>query len=254
LEITFDQYPYTAGSTMFSAILPPWMHAGGTEEMLARLRDAEVRKTIAVELAENDSYENWVLSSGWENIIVSAVASEKNQELEGKNVLEIADLRGVSPEQAAFDLLLEEQANVTMVVHWGLEEDIVAAMRHPLQLVGSDSIFGGKPHPRLYGTYPRVLGHFVRERNSLTLEEAIRKMTSGPAQLLQLKERGLLREGYWADIVVFDASEVLDGATFAEPIRHSTGILHVLVNGQIAVENGEWTGVTAGKVLYRSEV
>lgn len=249
VEITFDQYPYTAGSTMLTAVLPPWVHAGGTEELLKRLVDPADRRKVAQEIGENDSYENWVLSSGWENIVVTAVASEKNRELEGKNLLEIADIRGTTPAEATFDLLLEEHANVAMVVHWGIEEDIVAAMQHSFQMVGSDSIFGGKPHPRLYGTYPRVLGHFVRETHALTLQDAVRRMTSAPAQLLQLKDRGLLREGYWADIVVFDEATVMDRATFSEPLLNSTGILHVLVNGKIAVKNGLWTGVTAGKVL-----
>ncbi|MCL6454864.1 MAG: D-aminoacylase [Alicyclobacillus sp.] len=253
LEITFDQYPYTAGSTMLSSILPPWVHAGGTEAMLRRLRDPASRKQIARDLHENDMYENWVRSSGWENIVVSAVASARNRYCEGKNVAEIAALRGGTPADTAFDLLLEEEANVAMVVHWGEESDIVTAMQDELQMVGSDSIFGGKPHPRLYGTYPRILGRFVRETGTLTLPQAIRKMTSAPAQLLRLQDRGLLRVGYRADVVVFDPETVADCATFDEPLRESMGILHVLVNGQPAVEFGAWTGQTWGQVLYRGE-
>ncbi|WAH38001.1 N-acyl-D-amino-acid deacylase family protein [Alicyclobacillus dauci] len=254
LEITFDQYPYTAGSTVFASILPPWMHDGGTPEMVARLRQPEVRARVKQELKENDGYENWVLSSGWENIVITAVASEKNRHLEGKSVIEIARIKGLAdPADAAFDLLIEENANIAMVVHWGIEEDIISAMQHPLQMVGSDAIFGGKPHPRLYGTYARVLGHFVREMGALTLGEAVRKMTSGPAQLIQLTDRGLLREGYFADIVVFDPETVIDRATFAEPLREPLGIRHVLVNGQVAVQDGTWTGVTAGRVLNRQD-
>ncbi|MEH7748616.1 D-aminoacylase [Neobacillus drentensis] len=248
-EITFDQYPYTAGSTVFHAILPPWMHAGGTSELLEKLQEPDIREKIKQELKHNEDYENWVLTCGWENIIISAVSTEKNRWAEGKNMIEIAEILEADPAEAAFDLLIEENAGITMVVHWGDEKDVIYGMQHPLQIVGSDGIFGGKPHPRLYGTYPRVLGRFVREKQALSLEQAVRKMTGAPAQLLRLKDRGFLREGYAADIVVFDPKSVNDKSSYQSPLEEPVGINYVLVNGQLTVKEGKYIGTTAGKVL-----
>ncbi|WP_085507176.1 N-acyl-D-amino-acid deacylase family protein [Thalassobacillus devorans] len=251
IEITFDQYPYTAGSTVFHAILPPWMHSGGTVEMLEKLKDPDTRERIKEDIENNTDYENWVYNCGWENITITSVSTEQNRWVEGKNLIEIAEKKGKDPAYAAFDLLVEESAGVTMVVHWGNEDDVIYGMQHPLQIVGSDGIFGGKPHPRLYGTYPRVLGRFVREKQALTLEQAIRKMSGAPAQLLRLKDRGLIREGYAADIVIFDPDTINDKATYESPLEEPVGIQHVLVNGAIAVRDGEYTGETNGKVLRR---
>ncbi|MDN4075329.1 N-acyl-D-amino-acid deacylase family protein [Fictibacillus terranigra] len=250
IEITFDQYPYTAGSTVFHAILPPWMHSGGTSALLEKLKELEIRGKIKQEFKNNEDYENWVLTCGWENILITAVSTEKNRWAEGKNMNEVAELlEAADPADAAFDLLIEENAGITMVIHWGDEEDVIYGMRHPLQIVGSDGIFGGKPHPRLYGTYPRVLGRYVREKQALTLEQALRKMTGAPAQLLRLKDRGFIREGYAADIVVFDPNIVKDQSTYENPLEKPVGIKYVLVNGQLAVKEGKYTGTTAGKVL-----
>ncbi|CAK4847103.1 unnamed protein product [Aphanomyces euteiches] len=251
IEITFDQYPYTAGSTVLQMILPPWVHEGGTEECLKRLADSAMRERIQHDLLHSDDYENWVKNCGWNNIVVSAVASPSNRGLEGMNIKQIAALRGVAPAAAALDLLMEEKGSVAMIVHWGEEADVMEAMAHPLQMFGSDSIFGGKPHPRLYGTYPRVLGHYVREKQALTLAQAIRQMTSAPAQLLRLKDRGLLREGFWADVVVFDPQAVAALSTYESPLLKPLGIKYVLVNGQIAVSEGSYTGTTAGAVIRR---
>lgn len=253
IEITFDQYPYTAGSTVFHAVLPPWMHSGGTAEMLERLKDPSVREKVKKDLATRDDFENWSLTCGWENITITSVTTDNNRDLEGKNMVEIAELRGVHPTDAAMDILIEENAGVTMVIHWGDEEDVIFGMQHPLQIVGSDGIFGGKPHPRLYGTYPRVLGKFVREKEALSLEQAIRKMTGAPAQLLRLRDRGLLREGYAADVVVFDPETVIDKATYSSPLEEPEGILYVIVNGKLTVSNGQYIGTTAGQVIRREQ-
>ncbi len=250
IEITFDQYPYTAASTVLHSILPPWMHDGGTEKMLERLKDKKVRQKIKKELDEGTTFENWVYNVGWENIIVSSVSTRNNKSYEGKSVKEIANLRMQSPLDTACDLLVEEKGDVTMVTHWGLEEDIISAMKSPYHIVGSDSIFGGKPHPRLHGTQPRILSKYVREENVLKLEEAINHMTGAPAQLLRLKNRGVLKEGNWADIVIFNAETIEDKATFTNPIQDPVGIKSVIVNGEITVENGNTTTlVGSGKVL-----
>ena len=253
IEVTFDQYPYTAASTVFHAVLPPWMHSGGTLEMLERLKDETIRQKVKQDFKENDHYENLVLSCGWENIVINAVSTEANRHLEGKNMAEVAEIKGQDPADAAFDLLIEENAGVTMTIHMCHEDDLIYGMTHRLQIVGSDGIFGGKPHPRLYGTYPRILGQYVRERSVMPLSEAIRKMTGAPAQLLRLKDRGLLREGYWADIVVFDPETIRDNATFDDPCQYPTGISHVLVNGKMTVKDGEYTGETAGRVIRRTK-
>lgn len=249
IEVTFDQYPYTAGSTMLSAVLPPWIHAGGAEEMLGRLEDPDEREKIKRDFRENEEYENWALNCGWENVVVSSVSSEENGDAEGKNALDLAEMRGRDPADAVLDLLLEEQGAVTMVVHWGDEEDVAYGMAHPLQTVGSDGIFGGKPHPRLHGTFARVLGPYAREKGVLSLEEAVRRMTGATAQILRIKNRGLLREGCWADVVVFDPGEVADLSTYEAPSQEPAGIRHVLVNGERVVRDGVYTGVTAGRAL-----
>ncbi|PLS17909.1 aminoacylase [Bacillus sp. M6-12] len=252
IEVTFDQYPYSAASTVFHAILPPWMHSGGTEELLARLKNPEDRSRICSDFKNNTEYENWVLNCGWENIVVTSVQTQANKALEGKSVIEIAEIRKQTPEDAAFDLLIEEGGSVTMAIHWGLDEDVLLGMRHPLQMVGSDGIFGGKPHPRLTGTFPRVLGKYVREEGALTLEQAIRQMTGAPAQFMRLANRGLIKEGYQADIVVFDPETVAERGSFENPMVKPDGILEVLVNGKLAVHKGEYTGERAGQVLRAS--
>ncbi|HET7578508.1 MAG TPA: amidohydrolase family protein, partial [Bacillales bacterium] len=160
-------------------------------------------------------------------------------------------LTGKEPDDAALDLLIEEDGGITMMTHWGHEDDLIYGMQHPLQMVGSDSIFGSKPHPRLYGTFPRILGRYVREESTFTLAEGIRKMTGAAAQFLRLKDRGFLREGYCADIVVFDPATIADNATYEDPNQLPSGISHVFVNGKWAVKEGEYTGETAGEVLRR---
>ncbi|WP_203333682.1 N-acyl-D-amino-acid deacylase family protein [Planococcus beigongshangi] len=249
IEVTFDQYPYTAASTVLHSILPPWVHAGGAEKMLDRLRDPESREKIKYDFENNINYENPIYSCGWENIIISATGTERNKSVEGKSVLEIANLKNKEPADAAMDLLLEEEGNATMVLHWGREIDIVKAMKSPLYIVGSDGIFGGKPHPRLYGSFPRVLGRYVRELETISLSNAIHSMTGKAAQLLRLKDRGLLRENYFADIVVFDPEKIEDKATFEDPLQEPVGINYVIVNGHLTVENGEITSEGKGEVL-----
>ncbi len=253
IEITFDQYPYTAGSTVFHAILPPWMHDGGSEKMVSRLKDLSIRQKLKKEIQESKDFENWVFNCGWDNIIVSSVGSNRNKVYEGKSVTEISELKDSEPADTAFDLLIEEEGNITMIVHWGLEEDIVTAMKSPYHIVGSDSIFGGKPHPRLSGTQPRILSRYVRDKGVLRLEEAIHHMTGSPAQLLRLDKRGVLQKDYWADIVIFDPNTVLDQATFDEPTSEPSGINYVLVNGEICVEEGLCNLKGHGEVLTNNQ-
>lgn len=247
VEVTFDQYPYAASSTVFHAILPPWMHEGGPEKMLERLKDPEIRKKIKEDFEENEDFENHVLNCGWDGLIITSTAN--NKEIEGKSVAEIAKVWNSSPADTALDLLIEEEGNVTMAGHWGLEKDIVKLMKSEMHIVGSDGIFGGKPHPRLSGTFPRILGRYSREQGIMNLPKAIQSMTSNPAQLLRLKDRGFVKENYCADIVIFDPDKVIDTATFEDPMREPDGIHYVIVNGKITVMDGKVTNNYGGQVL-----
>jgi len=247
-DVTFDQYPYFAGSTVLDSLLPPWVLDGGVPRMLERLRDPGMRRRIAAELERPAEWENFVHTCGWQAVVISSVRSEANRAVVGKNLVEIARLRGVSPADACFDILLEEGAGVSMVLFWGDEDVVRRAMAHPLQMVGSDGVFGIQPHPRVYGAFPRVLGPYVRD-GVLPLEEAVRKMTSHPAQRFGLAGRGLVKAGFWADLVLFDPDRVTDRATYEDPHQFPEGIDLVVVNGEVVVEDGRHTGARPGRVL-----
>jgi N-acyl-D-amino-acid deacylase len=258
LDITFDIYPYTAGSTMFLAILPPWAQEGGAPKTLERLRDPALRAKIRDQFINpppsepgGPSWENYVNNAGWENIVISSVEGKKNQGWVGRSVADIAEGEGQDPADVAFDLLLEENARVGMIIFSMDEEKMRMGLRHPLATVCTDGLLGGRPHPRVYGTFPRVLGMYVREKKDLSPEEAIRKMTSLPARRLGLKDRGILAEGRAADIVVFNPDTIADRATYENPRQYPLGIRQVIVNGVLSVEGGQHTGKLGGRVLRR---
>jgi N-acyl-D-amino-acid deacylase len=247
---SFDQYPYIAGSTMMGAILPPWAHKGGNDKLLERLQDPELRKKMKQEMSSAPSdWENFIDFAGLDGIYVTFVKTEKNQELVGKNLLEIGQLRGKDPYEAIFDLLLEEENAVGMVNFYGNEEHVKEIMKRKEHNVCTDGIMATKPHPRLYGTFPRILGRYVREEKVLDIETAIHKMTGKPAEVLGLKDRGILKPGYAADIVVFDPEKIIDTADYTEPVRFPLGIDYVLVNGKILVNDGRPQPQKAGRVL-----
>jgi N-acyl-D-amino-acid deacylase len=248
LEVTFDQYPYTAGSTMLFAILPEWLQEGGPDAMIERLRDSGVRERITSEIAKRGSSIVAIT-----DIRVASVGSEANRHLEGKNLLEVAEALEKPLIDAVCDLLIEEDLNVSMILFIADEGDVQTILGHPLQIACTDGLLGGKPHPRLYGTFPRILGHYCRELGLLGLPEAIRKMTSAPAARLGLRDRGILRPGMKADLVVFDPDRVIDKSTYDEPRRYPEGILHVFVNGRQAVGNGQLLEANAGRVLRRGQ-
>lgn len=248
VEITLAQYPYTAGSTMLQAVIPPWFHQEGPEKLLRLLR--EERDEIKKAIAERTDWENLVANNGWENIVVSSVESEANKPLEGKSIPEIAALRGIDdPAEAALDLLVEEELAVGMITFAQNEEDLVNIMKHPSVSFITDGLLVGKPHPRAYGAFPRILGRYVREQKVLHLEEAVRKMTSLPAEKLRLRRKGRILEGFDADITIFDFDRIIDTATFENPKQYPEGIAWVMVNGKIVVEKGEPTGVFPGKTI-----
>lgn len=253
LEVTFDQYPYTAGSTMLSAILPPWAHDGGSEKMLERLTDSEVRERIVNEMASAlkgwDSISKW---AGWDGIIITSVDSKERQHYLGKTIIQIAELEKRSDyANVALDLILYEKNAVGMIDFVMNEESIKAILAHPAGTIGSDGLLGGEPHPRAFGSFPRILGKYVREEKVLPLEDMIRRMTSQPARIIGLQDRGVLREGLVADIVIFDPDQIMDQATFEKPRQYNLGIDTVIVNGQVVIQGEQAYQKAAGKVIRR---
>jgi N-acyl-D-amino-acid deacylase len=249
IDVTVAQYPYTAGSTILHACIPPWYHSEGPDKLIQMLSDK--RDLIKKEIRERNDWENMALSNGWENIFVSSVESDANKIYEGKSILDIAKMRGVEdPTDAAMDLMIEEELAVGMVLFCMDESDVIRIMKHPVTAYITDGILGGsKPHPRVYGSFPRLLGRYVRDQGVVTLEEAVRKMTSATAERLRLKTKGKLVENYDADITVVNMDTVIDNATYDNPRQFPTGIDWVLVNGQVVVENGKHTGARPGKTI-----
>ena len=249
VDVTTAQYPYTAGSTILHAVIPPWYHTKGPDHLLHALR--EERESIKKDISERMDWENFSAIVGWENIKVASVVSEENRPLEGKSIADIADIRGnPDPTDTACDLLLEENLAVGMI-NFGLSEpDVLDIMKSAHVSFITDGLLGGKkPHPRTYGTFPRILGRYVRRQQVMTWEEAVRKMTSLPAQKLRLKRKGILAEKYDADVVVFDPKTVIDTSTYEDPRQHPDGIDWVLVNGEVVVENATHTGNRPGRAL-----
>ncbi len=247
LDITLDQHPYNFSASFLFSLLPPWMHQGGLEETVSRLRDPEQRARARMDIERGmPGWQDVVRDAGWEALLV---ISEHLPQLSGKSFAEIAEARGVHPTSVLFDTMLEDRES-WYFARWLSEDDIEAIMRHPLQMVASDSMTDGpKTHPRSYGAFPKVLGEYVREKGVLSWEEAIRKMTFFPASRFNLDLRGLIAQGFSADIVIFDPQTVGDRATAQHPNQYPTGIGHVIVNGHLAVEQGEYDGSVSGEVL-----
>ena len=252
IDITIDQYPYTASQTGITALIPQWAQEGGREQLLARINSPETRQTIKNEVVEKILYDRG--GGDPKNVFISR--NSWDPEMAGKNLAELTLEAGMepTPENAAevvFDIV--RGGGATAVYHAIGPEDVDRIMRHPATAIGSDGplgIFGeGSPHPRQYGSFARVLGHYSRERGLLSLEEAVKKMSSQTAIRLGIRDRGLLLEGFYADIAVFDADEIIDRATFENPHQYATGMDTVLVNGEIVVRNGQHTGARPGRVL-----
>lgn len=253
VTVTCDQYPYTAGSTMFGAILPPWAHDGGPKATLERLRSPEQRAKMRAQMEDRapqkwDSFWKW---TGPEGITVSDVPSGRRPELLGKSVAEGARAAGEDPIEFALDLLLSEEMGVGMVTHSQSEEVVRRFMRLPYVNGCTDGLLGGRPHPRAYGTYPRYLARYVRDEKVVPLEEMVRKLTSQAAHAMNLTGVGLVTEGFAADLVAFDLSRVEDTATFEKPVSLPRGVEHVVVRGGVAVKKGEITGARHGAVVRR---
>lgn len=256
LEVTFDQYPYIAGSTMLDALIPPRFHAGGTVHLLEELKKTAIRNDIRKIQAETagEHWENWIASCGWEGIMINSVKTEKNKFIEGKTISRIAEQIRKDPLDVVCDLLIEENNAVTMTQFYGCEDDLKEIMKSPYMMLCSDAIIGGKPHPRAFGSTARFLGKYVRDEKVMPLGEAIRKMTYSPCRRMGLMDRGLIREGMVADITVFNPDIIIDKGTFTEPCQHPVGIEYVLVGGVFTLREGRPTGAMPGKTLGKIQI
>jgi len=259
LHITADVYTYPAGSTGLNVTVPPWVQEGGFEASLNRMRDPKLRERIIEEMnTPSDEWENMFLLAGsFDNILLVNFKSEALKPLTGKTLAEVIEMRGTSPENTIMDLIIEDVSRVGAVYFTQSEDIVRRAVALPWVSFNSDAgslapegvFLKSNPHPRAYGSFARVLAKYVREEKAITLEEAVRKLSGLPAQNLKLDRRGLLKEGYFADVVVFDPEAIQDHATFVEPHQYATGVLHVLVNGEQVLKDGEHTGATPGRVV-----
>jgi N-acyl-D-amino-acid deacylase len=259
VEVAGDLYVYTAGGTGLEATIPSWAFEGGTDKLKERLRDPAIRARLKQEqLTGSPGWWDIIeAAGGWKGIVLVHAANPANEKYEGKDMVEIAREMEKDPPDAAFDLVEQGDSRVLAVYHMMGEQDIETALRFPWTSIGSDAgsskVAGGPAdlaHPRAYGNFPRVIARYVREEHTLTLEEAIRKMTGWPAERMRLAGRGLIREGQWADVTIFDYDKVQDRSTYEKPSVYSDGIDYVLVNGTIVVDQGKHTGAKPGVVLY----
>ena len=251
-DITLDTYPYLSGATYLAALLPSWSMAGGTEATLARLADPDTRERIRHEIEQVGSDGCHGVPVDWRTIEINGVRGTHNEHLVGKTVEQAARESGVAPGDLYLDVLVDEQLGTSCLMHVGHEDNVQAIMRHRVHTAGSDGLLvGAKPHPRAWGTFPRYLGHYVRELGVLTLEDAVHHMTGRPAARLGLPDRGEVAVGHAADLVLFDPATVHDTATYDEPRQNPDGIPYVLVNGVPVIADGKHTGATPGHAIRR---
>jgi len=261
VDVTFDEHPYRAGSTLLSQILPPWAKEGGGPEIIRRLKDPQLRTRLKEELTDNGpdylGWDNFVGMVGWSNIMISSMFNEQNKWAEGQTAAQLAKKTGQNPielvheiiDQVA-ELLISDDCRCSMVMHnLFAEDDIVALIKHPLSQIGSDGIPTGKPHPRLYGTYPKFLGEYVRDKKLMTWEEGIKKITGDPARRLNLANKGFVKTDYCADLVVFEPEKINAPEDYNNPSEFPIGLNYTIVNGQIVVANGEILSSEAGIVI-----
>ena len=258
-DVEADTYAYTAWSNSMSAFVPAWAHDGGDAKLIERLKDPTTRARIRKDmLTPSKDWDNeWDEITGPQDVMISVVQNPALKKFQGKRLTEVAKIMNEDPMDALFDLLIEDKGFTDCAVFGMSEPDVALALQQPWVSVDNDSsgtspegILGeGHPHPRAYGTFPRILRKYVREEKKLTLEEAIRKFSALPAQRMRLTDRGVLKQGMWADVVVFDPETVRDLATFDDPNRLSEGMAYVLINGVPVIEDGKMTGALPGKVL-----
>ncbi len=259
LRITANMYTYTAGATGLDASMPPWVQEGGYDAWTKRLQDPAIRERVKREMsAPADAWENFFVASGSpDKIILVSFKNEKLKPLTGKTLAEVATLRGTSPQDTAMDLIIEDGSRVGTVYFLMSEENVRKQIKLPWVSFDSDAaslapegpFLKSNPHPRAYGNFARLLGKYVRDERLISLGEAVRRLTSLPAENLKLDRRGALKPGHFADVVVFDPAKIQDHATYDQPHRYSTGMVHVFVNGTQVLKNGEHTGAKPGQVV-----
>jgi N-acyl-D-amino-acid deacylase len=260
LDVTANQYPYNRASNGLDACLPLWVREGGLEKMLARLKDPATRARIKNDMddANATTWENqWYGAGGADGIMLSSVLNADLRKYEGMNFTDIGKAMGKDPRDAVMDLVIADRGESSVITSIMSEDDVRTALRHPLVGVGTDSgaqaedgkLSESKSHPRAWGSFPRILGRFVRDEHLLTLEEAIRKMTSKAAARVHLTDRGVLRPGMMADVTIFDPATIRDVSTFEDPKHYSTGVKHVFVNGTRVVADGAITSERPGRPL-----
>jgi N-acyl-D-amino-acid deacylase len=259
LEITTDMYTYIAGATGLDASMPPWVQEGGLDQWIARLKDPAIRKRVIKEMkTDTDQWENLMRAAeSSDKLILVGFKNDSLKYLTGKTLTEVAKMRGKSPEETAIDLVIQDGSRVGTVYFLMTEENIKKQIKLPYMSFGSDAgtmspegVFSkNSTHPRAFGNFARLLGKYVREENVISLEEAIYKLTGLPASNLKIQNRGQLKKGYFADVVVFDPSEISDHATFENPMQYATGVNHVWVNGTHVLENGNHTGAYGGRFV-----
>ena len=255
-------YPYRAGQNNLASIIPPWAHEGGAEAMIQRLKEPALRSRMESEILNgipgSDWYNHYTATGGWEGMLLVTLRNPKYKQFEGKRMSEVIKATGKPPLDVLFELLTENGGSVPTVYFHHAEDDMRYALKQPFVSIGSDGsavktegpLAAGNPHPRYYGTFPRVLGRYVREEKLISLEEAVRKMTSANAAKIRIYDRGLLRPGQWADVTVFNPNTIIDNATFEKPHQYATGVEYVIVNGKIVLERGRHTGARPGAILY----
>lgn len=261
VDVAADIYLYTAGGTGLEATIPSWAFEGGREKLIERLKDPATRSRLKEEI-KTGSPGWWNIveaAGGWDNIVLVNAQNKDNEKFQGKSLSQIAKELNKDSVDTAFDLVMQGTGRVTAIYHMMSEEDIITALKFPWVSIGSDAGAAAKPstpdglglaHPRSYGNHPRLIARYVREKKALTLEDAIRKMTSWPATRMRLANRGSIKEGNWADVVVFDYDKLQDRATYERPLLYPTGIDYVLVNGGVVIDQGKHTGIKTGHVLY----
>jgi N-acyl-D-amino-acid deacylase len=250
IEVTQDVYPYTSASTMLTAILPPWFQEGGAARLMARLRDTRCLDRLRADLEAGDrEWENFVYGAGWDGIVVASSATHR---FDGLSIQQVADASGVDPLHALAEVLLEEELRASMIVHSMCEDDVQSVLTHPGTMIGSDGLppgTGGKPHPRMHGTFPRILARYVRDLGTLSLPEAVHKMTGLPAATFGLADRGRVAPGKVADLVAFDPEAVRDRADFESPTAAPEGISWVMQRGRLVVQGDNYLGGRMGERL-----
>jgi len=260
-RVHVTMYPYTAGGTGLAASLPLWVQEGGREKMVERLKDPAIRARARAEIETTiDGWENLVLASGLEGIQIASVPQTADQTIIGKRLTEIAAARNQDPWTTFFELLIETDGRAGALYHMMSEDDVKTGLLRSGATIGTDSaaihahgiLARGAPHPRAYGTFPRILGKYVRDEKLLPLGDAVRRMTYDAAKQFHIENRGAIDKNYMADLVVFDAATVRDNATYERPHQYSTGIMHVVVNGVSVIDPRGLTGARPGRPIYGS--